>query len=110
MSERRPTESAVTRLTKILEGLEITAFQNEGGGFTVMSSHEPAFCFERDTLTEIDRVVDDALVSYFRIFHGANVKMASEREPIARSVLPVRRLRPLSRVRPAFSGDPREAE
>jgi len=57
-------------LQKKLADLDIFVSKNEAGGFSVHTTCEPLFCFDRKTEAEIDLVVVDTLTSYIKTFYN----------------------------------------
>jgi hypothetical protein len=93
----------INELIKCLENLEIF-ISEDANGLTVYSKSEPLFCFTRSTQKEIDQVVVETIKSYLETFYQLDdVKVEAIEEPIENAiVIPERRLKPVSRLRPKF--------
>ena len=98
----------ISDVIKCLESLEIFISRDEHG-LTVFSESEPFFCFTRATDKEIKAVVADTIKSYVETFyHVEDAVVGTVEEPIKEEAVsvPRRHLKPVSRLRPEFSGSP----
>lgn len=103
MEKAKKRSSDYAGLGERLDELDITVSKNGNGGFTVFTTCEPLFCFERSTLAEINRVVTDTLRSYIEAFYNVkNVAVSIESEDIPRNVIPQKVLTPISKIKPSI--------
>ncbi len=93
----------INELIRCIENLEIY-ISEDANGLTVYTKTEPLFCFTRSTQKEIDQVVVGTIKSYLETFYQQeDVKVEAIEEPIENAiVIPERRLKPVSRLRPKF--------
>lgn len=90
----------MSNLKSIFAALEIRAFEDQDGNYTVVSNSEPAFCFVRQNEEELQRLVAATLKSYAKIFHQCDIEVEISTE----TVTPPRmvRLEQRSTFRPNF--------
>jgi hypothetical protein len=90
------------RLAQVLDRLHIGISRGGDGRFTVYSTSEPLFCFERDTEEECRRVTVETLRSYIENFYEiSEVEIVAETVPEQSPVIPIERLARISRIRPS---------
>ena len=87
-----------------LSALEFIISEGQDGKFTVVSTCEPLFCFERRTLPELADAVSNTLSSYIKTFYAfSDIKVITKIEELEVAPLPVEEFKPISRIRPSFS-------
>lgn len=86
------TTNATAQALEKLANLQVYVGQGREGIFTAYTESEPFFCFDGNTLEEVEEQVADTLESYARIFYSAEI--AVKRRDGAHQV-PVERLRPV---------------
>lgn len=93
----------LSELEHCLSNLRIFVGKSEDNGtFTVYSTSEPLFCYERKTELELEGLVADTLRSYVESFYEvqAEIKVVKEQ---AEPAIPVKRLLPASLFKPHFA-------
>lgn len=69
-------------LKSVLAALEIRAFEDNDGNFTVVSNSEPAFCYIRRDQEELKKLVAYTLKSYAKNFHNCDIDVHIATEPV----------------------------
>lgn len=94
-----------------LSGLEISISESADGKYTVSTTCEPFFCYERGSIEEISTLVTETITSYASTFYGLQeIGITTRIEPVSRSV-PIEKRTISSKIIPVFErNDERLAE
>ncbi len=99
--EKIVQSSEIAALTRHLSDLEIIV-SNSGDGYTVFTTTEPLFCFERKNLSEINSIVEDTIRSYIETFFKVGkFTLTVESEEFSIISIPEQRLTPISKIKPS---------
>jgi hypothetical protein len=93
-------------LKKRLAEIDICVSHSDAGYYTVSTTVEPLFCFQRNSVEEAIDLAKLTLVSYISTFYEVedfHVSVVSE--PVHVPVVPVERTSPFSRLIPSFDND-----
>ena len=93
----------VEAFVRQISELKIEISQSAAGVFTVCSTSEPLFCYDGETIEELEVLVQDTVHSYGKHFFNIDLPpFLTESEPIDAGLLPIERATPVSRIRPIF--------
>lgn len=85
-----------------ISGLNIELSQTPEGVFTVRNTSEPFFCYEAETVEQLNAWVVDTVRSYAKHFFNLDLNLSTESEPIEAGPLPIERSTPVSRIKPVL--------
>ena len=89
-------------LREKLENLSIIISENPDGKFTACTHQEPLFCYVRDSIDDLQELVDDTLRSYVETFYHAKIV---EIETVETRRIPTIQNRPIKSLTPRFKGN-----
>ena len=100
------TQSAnIKALQDRLNGFKVfVSDRDDQGLFTVWTTQEPLFCFQRETLEEASTVIGETITSYIDLFHDVDGIKVVVAQPFISPPAKDAKLLPFSHLIPSFSG------
>ena len=94
--------SDIETFTRQISEWNIELSETPEGIFTVRHTAEPFFCYEAETVDQLNDWVIDTVRSYGKLFFNLDLNLSTECEPLEESPLPFERSTPVSRIKPVF--------
>ncbi|MEA3042331.1 MAG: hypothetical protein QOH47_169 [Sphingomonadales bacterium] len=93
----------VEAFVRQISELNIEISKSAAGLYTVCSTAEPLFCYDGETIEELEVLVQDTVRSYGKHFFNIELPpFSTESEPLDAGPLPIERATPVSRIKPVF--------